>query len=138
VKKKREHWPGISPEEKARKAVAKYLAKTEPGRVKSIIDDMKPGMLEKYRKSAVVQRLVDSATGRVIDKVGVPTAFRVYYLAFGREVYGRWRRFGARALTNELALVRIKWINRGFSLSILDRVETEIIATLEKEKVPKE
>jgi hypothetical protein len=68
----------------------------------------------------------------------VPPITRIFYLAFAREVYGRWRRYSDQTLENELDIVFAKWSARSLDPAVLNLLEQVLLLALEEAGVAKE
>ncbi|MEO0081036.1 MAG: hypothetical protein ABIL25_01940 [candidate division WOR-3 bacterium] len=107
---------------------ANYACRMNPKLVSDVLDDLGGVMLAKYRKQAELLRLVEATVRQATD--GAPMLVWVWYLDFGREVYGRWRKVPSHALASELEILRHKWTVRGLDPKTLEKVEAAVVEML--------
>jgi hypothetical protein len=88
-------------------------------------------MVAAYREQSQLLGLVQEAVASVAAEHGLSGMQRFWYQGFGREVYGRWRRFGQGRLEPELASVRTRWLLRGLDPALVALVEARVLAALE-------
>jgi len=107
-----------------------YAARMNPRAVSSVLDDLSQTMSANYRQQAEMLRLVERTVRQASD--GAPSLMRVWFLDFGREVYGRWRRCPKVALEPELQIMRHKWTVRGLDPQTLEKVEKAVLDELHR------
>lgn len=108
------------------KAVLKYYKKINKRLGKTLSPEIIALMTGNYSLARETQKRVDQATIAVIQKKSLSTTQRFGYLAFGRQVWGRARRFGGKTLEKELLFIRQRWQNRGLDPEILQEIEKNV------------
>ncbi len=107
--------------------LAKWTAKTNPERVKSVLDELRPTMLANAQ--AVFPQLVDmeNQTRQVLDGEGISVIQYPYYLCFARELWNLQRRgFSGDSLAREVDILIAKWTGRGLSPAVLGAIRRQV------------
>lgn len=84
--------------------------------------------LERYIETQRLLIEVETKVKEVLNGAGVSMILYSYYLDFGREVWARKRRLGGRSLAREVDVLITKWVLRGLSREILERVRNEALS----------
>ncbi|MEO0080581.1 MAG: hypothetical protein ABIK44_07905 [candidate division WOR-3 bacterium] len=129
--KNRMSGPGF--EERVERRIERFLAKTRPSRLARVAYRLRPEMVARFAFQARMLEAVEAAVRKTIDRHGVLQITRPAYLAFGREVYGLWRRYSGVTLERELAIARNKWACRSLEPWLLEQVQAAVLAAAEAE-----
>jgi hypothetical protein len=123
--------------ERVERLMARYKAKTAPGRVAALFEAQGQSMRDNYRIQAEVMQKVEQAVADVTDAAGAPVMMRFWYKDYGREVYRIWRAVPTSCQEGEYEVVRYKWTVRGLNPELMDKVKAAVLALLEKSDFPR-
>lgn len=108
-----------------------WTIKTETGKVKAILDDLRPDMLKRYEAAVASLCEMETKARQTLNAAGVHTIFYVAYLSYARQLYKLSRQKGISgesfALSAEVLLQ--KWASRGLDAAVLARIRTEVFDT---------
>ncbi len=109
------------------KRIAKWDVKYDTAAIKTVLDKMRPTMLE--RVNAVFASIVamETQVKQVLDNEGVPTISYPSYLAYGRELWRLQRReISGTSLQLEALVLLNKWVARGLTQSVLEAIRLQV------------
>jgi len=105
-----------------------WQAKTHTGRVKEMLDTLRPDMLEHYK--AVVTQLYDmeAKARQVLGSAGAQTILYVPYLNFARQLYklSRQKGISGEAFVLAASILLDKWAARGLDADVLAAIRTDV------------
>jgi hypothetical protein len=93
---------------------------------------------DRYAAQIRTLLLVEETVKSVTGAAGAPTIIQFWYLSFGKQVYGLWRRLKREDLSDGLAPVRAKWQARGLEPRMLEQVEQAVLELLKQGEVDEE
>ncbi len=108
------------------RAIERYRKKVLRNRGKTLIPEIAGLMVDNYAAARQIQEMVDRATRAALIGRDVSVINRVAYLSFGRQVWGRAKRFTGKTLAKELQLIRQRWQERGLDPEIMREVEEHV------------
>ncbi len=109
------------------KRVAKWNAKYDSTRLKNDIDKMRPDMLANATAAFPLIYAMEQQVKQVLDAEGVSIITYPFYLNFGREMWHLQRiNLSGESLAVEAATLIGKWVARGLSQSVLERIRTQV------------
>ncbi|MEO0005367.1 MAG: hypothetical protein ABIK47_00445 [candidate division WOR-3 bacterium] len=111
-------------------AVKRYAKKAGKSLPKDLQRVLKPLMIAHYADARRYQQIVDNATLTVINSMNINPLYRLHYLNFGRQVWAKFRRFGAKTLNNELDRVRSFWQEKGLEPEVLLAIQQRVLSAL--------
>jgi hypothetical protein len=105
-----------------------WQIKTETGKVKQILNDMRPDMLKHYEAAAASLCEMETKARQTLNAAGVHTIFYVAYLNYARQLYKLSRQQGISGESFALSaqVLLDKWSARGLDSAILARIRTEV------------
>ncbi len=107
--------------------LAKWTAKTNPERVKAILEELRATMSANMQAVLPDLIAVETRTKQVLNQRGTPTIDNPNYLAFARELWRLKRKqFAGDALTRETAILLQKWVGRGLSQPVLEAIRSQV------------
>ena len=105
-----------------------WQIKTETGKVKAILDDLRPDMLKHYEAAVASLCEMETKARQTLNAAGIHTIMYVPYLNYARQLYKLSRQQGISgesfALGAEVLLD--KWESRGLDSAVLARIRTEV------------
>jgi len=105
-----------------------WQIKTDTGKVKEILDDLRPDMLKHYEAAVASLCEMETKARQTLNAAGVHTIMYVPYLNYARQLYKFSRQQGISgesfALVAEVLLQ--KWAARGLNAAVLARIRTEV------------
>lgn len=106
--------------------VAKWNLKFDPERIKAITEAGKPTYLE--HATAVFNTLaaMEVSVKQVLNGEGVSVSDVADYLNFGREMWSKSRKYSGETLAIEAQTMIQKWVARGLSQTILEKLRTDV------------
>ena len=109
-----------------------WQIKTEPGKVKQILDDMRPDMLKRYEAAVASLCEMETKARQTLNAAGVHTIFYVAYLSYARQLYKLSRQQGisGESFALQAQVLLEKWANRGLDAAVLGRIRTEVFDTV--------
>jgi len=108
--------------------VNSWTIKTDTGKVKAILDDLRPNMLKHYEAAVASLCEMETKARQTLNAAGVHTIFYVAYLSYARQLYKLSRQQGisGESFALQAQVLLDKWANRGLSAAVLARIRTEV------------
>jgi hypothetical protein len=108
--------------------VNSWTIKTETGKVKAILDDLRPNMLKHYEAAVASLCEMETKARQTLNAAGVHTIFYVAYLSYARQLYKLSRQQGVsgESFALQAQVLLDKWSNRGLDAAVLARIRTEV------------
>ena len=108
--------------------VNSWTIKTDTGKVKAILDDMRPNMLKHYEAAVASLCEMETKARQTLNAAGVHTIFYVAYLNYARQLYKLSRQQGISGESFALGaqVLLDKWSARGLNSAVLARIRTEV------------
>jgi hypothetical protein len=105
-----------------------WTIKTDTGKVKAILDDMRPDMLKHYEAAMVSFCEMETKARQTLNSAGVHTIYYVPYLSYARQLYklSRQRGISGESFALSAQVLLEKWANRGLDAAVLARIRTEV------------
>jgi hypothetical protein len=105
-----------------------WTIKTDTGKVKQILDDMRPDMLKRYEAAVASLCEMETKARQTLNSAGVHTIFYVAYLSYARQLYklSRQRGISGESFALQAQVLLEKWTNRGLDAGVLARIRTEV------------
>jgi hypothetical protein len=111
---------------KSEDRTAKYTGKIDADVMKTRVTAMRPIMISQQGSRLSELADLEVKIKAILEDPPVGITIFTYqfpaYLSYGKELYGKVRRFNAQALTKEAQLVMNKWASRGLICDILNRI----------------
>ena len=105
-----------------------WKIKTDTGKVKEILDTIRPDMLKHYEAAVASLCEMETKARQTLNAAGVHTIMYVPYLSYARQLYKLSRQQGISgesfALSAEVLLQ--KWAARGLDSAVLAQIRTEV------------
>ena len=101
---------------------ARWNRKYDPERIKQINEEGKPEYLAAVTvvNADIVQ--METAVKTVLNLQGVSVAHAASYLAYGRELWKKCRKYSGEMLAVEAATIMNKWTSRQLSASVCEAI----------------
>jgi len=108
-----------------------WRIKTDTGKVKEVLDDMRPDMLKHYEAAVASLCEMETKARQTLNAAGVHTIMYVPYLSYARQLYKLSRQQGISGESFALGaqVLLDKWANRGLDPDVLARIRTEVFDT---------
>ena len=107
--------------------IAKWNTKYNTTRIKDMLDEMRPTMLQKVTAVFPMITAMELQVKQVCDGAGVPTRDYPSYLAFGRQIWALGRKeISGESAAQEAALLIAKWVARGLSAPVLQAIRSDV------------
>ena len=119
------------------RSVARCRDKMDPQAVLTAFESNVRSTVRHFDHKKPAQMLVNEVATSMLDAIKVPPITRLFYLAYAREVYGRWLRWSAKTLENELDIVLARWVGRGMEPSVLQVLEQAVFLAPDESGLPK-
>ncbi len=105
-----------------------WTIKTDTGKVKQILDDMRPNMLKHYEAAVASLCEMETKARQTLNAAGVHTIFYVAYLSYARQLYKLSRQQGisGESFAIQAQVLLDKWGARGLDSTVLARIRTEV------------
>ena len=105
-----------------------WQTKTETGKVKAILDDLRPDMFKHYEAAVASLCEMETKARQTLNAAGVHTIFYVAYLNYARQLYKLSRQQGISGESFALSaqVLLDKWSARGLDSAVLARIRTEV------------
>jgi hypothetical protein len=105
-----------------------WQIKTETGKVKAILDDLRPDMLKRYEAAVASLCEMEVKTRQTLNAAGVHTIFYVAYLNYARQLYRLSRQQGISGESFALGaqVLLDKWSARGLNPNVLAAIRTQV------------
>ena len=104
-----------------------WTIKTDTGKVKQILDGMRPVMLKHYEAAVASLCEMEVKARQTLNSAGVHTIFYVAYLSYARQLYKLSRQQGisGESFALQAQVLLEKWASRGLDAGVLARIRTE-------------
>ena len=108
--------------------ITAWQIKTDTGRVKAILDDLRPDMLKHCEAAVASLCEMETKARQTLNAAGVHTIMYVPYLNYARQLYKLSRQQGISGESFALAaqVLLDRWANRGLDATVLVRIRTEV------------
>jgi len=105
-----------------------WQIKTDTGKVKQILDDLRPDMLKHYEAAVASLCEMETKARQTLNAAGVHTIMYVPYLSYARQLYKLSRQQGISGESFALSaqVLLDKWAARGLDSAVLARIRTEV------------
>jgi hypothetical protein len=105
-----------------------WKMKTDTGKVKEILDTMRPDMLKHYEAAVAGICEMETKARQTLNAAGVHTIMCVPYLSYARQLYKLSRQQGISGESFALGaqVLLDKWANRGLNPAVLSRIRTDV------------
>jgi hypothetical protein len=105
-----------------------WQTKTDPGKVKAILDDLRPDMLKHYEAAVASLCEMETKARQTLNAAGVHTIFYVAYLNYARQLHKLSRQQGisGESFAMGAQVLLDKWSARGLDSAVLARIRTEV------------
>ena len=105
-----------------------WQIKTNTGKVKAILDDLRPSMLKHYEAAVASLCEMETKARQTLNAAGVHTIMYVPYLNYARQLYKLSRQQGISGESFALGaqVLLDKWSARGLDSAVLARIRTEV------------
>ena len=105
-----------------------WQIKTDTGKVKQILDDLRPDMLKHYEATVASLCEMETKARQTLNAAGVHTIVYVPYLSYARQLYKLSRQQGISGESFALGaqVLLDKWAARGLNPDVLVRIRTEV------------
>src|SRR5512143_2200010 len=105
-----------------------WQIKTDTGKVKQILDDLRPDMLKHYEAAVASLCEMETKARQTLNAAGVHTIFYVAYLNYARQLYKLSRQQGisGESFALQAQVLLDKWAARGLDAVVLARIRTEV------------
>jgi hypothetical protein len=111
--------------------VAAWTIKTDTGKVKQILDTMRPDMLKHFEAAVASLCEMETKARQTLNVAGVHTIMYVPYLSHARQLYKLSRQKGISGESFALSaqVLLDKWANRGLDPTVLARIRSDVFDT---------
>ena len=108
-----------------------WQIKTDTGKVKQILDDLRPDMLKHYEAAVASLFEMETKARQTLNSAGVHTIMYVPYLNYARQLYKLSRQQGISGESFALGaqVLLDKWSARGLDSAVLARIRSEVFDT---------
>jgi hypothetical protein len=105
-----------------------WQIKTETGKVKAILDDLRPDMLKRFEAAVASLCEMEVKARQTLNAAGVHTIFYVPYLNYARQLYKLSRQQGisGESFAMSAQVLLDKWAARGLDSAVLARIRMEV------------
>jgi hypothetical protein len=105
-----------------------WQIKTETGKVKAILDDLRPDMLKRFEAAVASLCEMEVKTRQTLNAAGVHTIMYVPYLNYARQLYKLSRQQGISGESFALSaqVLLDKWAGRGLNPAVLAAIRTQV------------
>ena len=105
-----------------------WQIKTDTGKVKQILDDLRPDMLKHYEAAVASLCEMETKARQTLNAAGVHTIMYVPYLNYARQLYKLSRQQGisGESFAMGAQVLLDKWAARGLDSAVLARIRTEV------------
>ena len=107
-----------------------WQIKNDTGKVKAILDDLRPDMLKHYEAAVASLCEMETKARQTLNTAGVHTIMYVPYFNYARQLYKLSRQQGISGESLALAakVLLDKWANRGLNPDVLAAIRTQVFA----------
>ena len=108
-----------------------WKIKTDTGKVKEILDDLRPDMLKHYEAAVASLCEMETKARQTLNAAGVHTIMYVPYLSYARQLYklSRQQSISGESFAMSAKVLLDKWAARGLDAAVLARIRTEVFDT---------
>jgi hypothetical protein len=105
-----------------------WQTKTDTGKVKAILDDLRPDMLKRYEAAVASLCEMEVKARQTLNAAGVHTIFYVAYLNYARQLYKLSRQQGisGESFAMGAQVLLDKWSARGLNPDVLAAIRTQV------------
>jgi hypothetical protein len=105
-----------------------WQIKTDTGKLKEILDTMRPDMLKHYEAAVASLCEMETKARQTLNAAGVHTIMYVPYLSYARQLYKLSRQQGISGESFALGaqVLLDKWAARGLNPDVLARIRAEV------------
>ena len=105
-----------------------WQIKTETGRVKAILDDLRPEMLKRYEAAVASLCEMEVKARQTLNSAGVHTIMYVPYLNYARQLYklSRQQSISGESFAMGAQVLLDKWAARGLNQAVLAAIRTQV------------
>ena len=105
-----------------------WKIKTDTGKVKEILDTIRPDMLKHYEAAVASLCEMETKARQTLNAAGVHTIMYVPYLSYARQLYKLSRQQGISGESFALGAEVLfqKWVARGLDSAVLAQIRTEV------------
>ncbi len=105
-----------------------WQIKTDTGKVKAILDDLRPNMLKHYEAAVAGLCEMETKARQTLNAAGVHTIMYVPYLNYARQLYKLSRQQGISGESFALGaqVLLDKWAARGLNPAVLAAIRTDV------------
>ncbi len=109
-----------------------WKIKTDTGKVKGILDDLRPDMLKHYEAAVASLCEMETKARQTLNAAGVHTIMYVPYLSYARQLYKLSRQQGISGESFALVakVLLDKWAARGLNPDVLAAIRTQVFDTV--------
>jgi len=105
-----------------------WQIKTDTGKVKAILDDLRPDMLKHYEAAVASLCEMETKARQTLNAAGVHTIMYVPYLSYARQLYklSRQQSISGESFAMSAQVLLDKWAARGLDPSVLAAIRTQV------------
>ena len=105
-----------------------WQTKTDTGKVKAILDDLRPNMLKHYEAAVASLCEMETKARQTLNTAGIHTIMYVAYLNYARQLYklSRQQSISGESFALGAQVLLDKWAARGLDSAVLARIRTEV------------
>jgi hypothetical protein len=105
-----------------------WQIKTDTGKVKQILDDLRPDMLKHYEAAVASLCEMETKARQTLNAAGVHTIMYVPYLNYARQLYklSRQQSISGESFALGAEVLLQKWAARGLNPAVLAAIRTEV------------
>jgi hypothetical protein len=109
------------------KRITKWNVKFNTERVKAVLDELRPTMLENVNSVFTSIVAMETQVKQVLDNEGVATILYPSYLSYGRELWRLTRKeISGTSMQLEALVLLNKWVARGLTQSVLEAIRLQV------------
>ena len=105
-----------------------WQIKTDTGKVKAILDDLRPDMLKHYEAAVASLCEMETKARQTLNVAGVHTIMYVPYLNYARQLYklSRQQSISGESFALSAQVLLDKWSARGLNPNVLAAIRTQV------------
>jgi len=105
-----------------------WQIKTDTGKVKQVLDDLRPDMLKHYEAAVASLCEMETKARQTLNAAGVHTIMYVPYLNYARQLYKLSRQQGisGESFAMGAQVLLDEWSARGLDSAVLARIRTDV------------
>jgi hypothetical protein len=107
---------------KAKFRLAKWKAKYESKGKK-----LRPVTEERMGRTFAQHEQLEIAIKQILDTTGISTTYYGAYISFGKEIFGKKRRYSGNELNQHIETVMEKWLARKLDKTILEKIKNRVL-----------